>query len=51
MESYICLNCRHSFNTPLTHDDVEGDEQYDVCPKCHSDDIALVVSEITKYED
>lgn len=34
---YKCNSCGHEFSRPRTIDG-DGDEQYDVCPKCESGD-------------
>lgn len=39
---YCCNSCKHEFVTTRTFDDTEGDESYDVCPKCGSDDFDII---------
>jgi len=39
---YRCNDCNHYFETPKVVTDEEGDEQYDLCPKCESDNFKTI---------
>jgi DNA-directed RNA polymerase subunit RPC12/RpoP len=38
---YCCNNCNHKFSNPERADDTDGDETYESCPRCGSEDFDL----------
>lgn len=41
---HVCNNCQMTFGKPYIELDENGDEQYDLCPFCKSDDFREVNS-------
>jgi DNA-directed RNA polymerase subunit RPC12/RpoP len=38
---YLCNQCGRTFNSPKNITDEQGDEQYESCPHCDSDDFNI----------
>lgn len=48
---YHCNECRKYFTITKRIDDTEGDESYDVCPRCGSDDYQTITNENDEEND
>ena len=46
-----CNQCGVNFEEPKTEYDEVNDEQYDLCPRCLSDDFITIDPDVETYED